>query len=96
MRPVIWTTRAKRDLGAQIAYIAADNQTASIRVRNRLDEVAEGLSQFATGRRSRNAGTYEQIVAGLPYLIVYRIRRAAGFESIRILRVIHTPRNWTG
>lgn len=94
MRPVIWTARAREEFREQIAYIAADNRSAAIRVRDRINDVAQHLSQFATGRRGRNAGTYEQVVAGLPYIIIYRIRRIGDVESIRIVRLIHTSINW--
>jgi plasmid stabilization system protein ParE len=96
MRPIVWSEAAIADLEGQVAYIAADNLRAALRMRNRIDEVARGLSQFATGRRGRAAGTYEQVVPGLPYYIVYRLRRIQGSESVHILRVIHTSRNWAG
>jgi plasmid stabilization system protein ParE len=80
----------------QIAYIAADNHRAALRVRNRIAEVGHGLSQLATGRRGRVPGTYEQVVPRLPYLVIYRIRRTQGSEWVSILRVIHTSRNWPG
>ena len=94
MRPVVWTALARQDLREQVACIAADSPRAAARVRDRVDEVAQNLSQFATGRRGRVAGTYEQVVTDLPYFIVYRIRRIEGVESVRILHLVHTSRKW--
>jgi plasmid stabilization system protein ParE len=96
MRPVVWSEAAIADLETQVAYIAADNHRAALRVRNRIAEVGRRLSQFATGRRGRVPGTYEQVVPRLPYLVIYRIRRTQGSEWVSILRVIHTSRNWPG
>jgi toxin ParE1/3/4 len=39
-------------------------------------------------------GTYEKSVARLPYIIAYELRDMAGRESVVIVRVIHTSRDW--
>jgi plasmid stabilization system protein ParE len=96
MRPIVWTAAARYDVAELVAYIAADSPGAARRVRDRIVEVADRLAQFATGRPGAVTGTYEQVVPRLPYIVIYRIRREAGAESIRILRVLHTARDRPG
>jgi toxin ParE1/3/4 len=40
------------------------------------------------------ADTYEKSVGGLPYIIAYAIDRSEGAETIVVLHVIHTARDW--
>jgi plasmid stabilization system protein ParE len=96
MRPVIWSAQARRELDAQIAYITAENPHAARRVKDRIFEVSDRLGQFATGRRGRLKGTYEQVVVDQPYVVIYRIRRSLGTEFIEIARLMHTSRDWPG
>jgi toxin ParE1/3/4 len=93
-RAIVWSRDALDDLTAQMAYIAADNPEAARRVAGAILDAAAALGQFATGRPGRVVGTYEKPVTGLPYIIAYAITAAAEAESIAILRVIHTARNW--
>jgi toxin ParE1/3/4 len=93
-RPVIWTARARYELEAQAAYVAADSTGTARRLREIVFATTAGIGEYATGRRGRVGGTYEKVVPRLPYIIVYRIRKIDGEETIRILRVIHTSRNW--
>ncbi len=44
----------------------------------------------AVGRPGRVTGTREVIIAGLPYIVPYRIRDGV----LEILRVLHTSRQW--
>jgi toxin ParE1/3/4 len=67
---VFWAEDALDDLNSAIAYIAADNPTAALKVLDR----TEALGEVATGRRGRIAGTYEKSVRGLPYIIAYAIQ----------------------
>ena len=48
------------------------------------------------GRRGRVAGTYEMVVAGLPYIIAYSLsEELSGAETFTVLRIIHGTRDWT-
>jgi plasmid stabilization system protein ParE len=93
-RPVLWSRDALDDLKKQLVYIAADDPVAAGRVVHRLREAAARLEDFATGRPGRVTGTYEKSVTGLPYIIAYEIIPRDAGETIAILRVIHTARNW--
>lgn len=93
-RPVTWAREALDDMRGQIAFIAQDNPGAARRVADRLRDTGEALGEIATGRPGRVTGTYEKSVTRLPYIISYELRPIAGQESVVILRVIHTARDW--
>lgn len=92
MKHVQWSDDAVADLERQVVHIAKDNPAAARRVATRIRETGDRLSEFATGRQGRVAGTYEKSVAGLPYIIAYALN---GDDTVlTILHVIHTSRNW--
>ena len=93
-RAVIWARAALDDIKEQIAFIAQDNPTAARRVADRLRDTGAALGDMATGRPGRVTGSYEKSVSRLPYIIAYELRPIAGRESVVILRVIHTSRDW--
>lgn len=39
-------------------------------------------------------GVYEKPVSRIPYIIAYALRPIAGRETVVIVRVIHTSRDW--
>ena len=94
MRPVVWSAEARRDYFDILRHIAEDDPQAAERVVDAIDKAGGDLGKHATGRPGRVAGTYEKSVARLPYVIAYALTEIAGRESIVILRVIHTARNW--
>jgi plasmid stabilization system protein ParE len=78
-----------------VAYIAADNPSAALKVLDRLEEASERLGEMAIGRRGRVSGTFEKPIPNLPYIIAYAIRpQPVGGELVVILRIIHTARDW--
>lgn len=93
-RPVQWSRDALDDLKAKIVHIAAENPAAARRVADRIRDTGNAVGEMATGRPGRVVGTYEKIVAKLPYIIAYSIAEAGGREMISIVRVIHTSRDW--
>ncbi len=93
-RPVTWASEALNDIREQIGFIAQDNPAAARRVADRLRDTGQALGEIATGRPGRVVGTYEKAVTHLPYIISYELRPIAGRESVVILRVIHTARDW--
>lgn len=94
-RPVRWSTDALTDLAEQIAYIAADNPSAARRVAEAFDRTALALGDMPIGRPGRVTGTYEKSVTGLSYILAYAITQAGGEETVAIVRVIHTARDWS-
>jgi plasmid stabilization system protein ParE len=80
---------------AALRYIAEHNPDAAARVARRIEEAGASLADFATGRPGRVKGTYEKVVAGLPYILAYEIiADREGGEVVAILHVIHGARDW--
>lgn len=94
IRSVFWSRHALDDLKAQVAYIATKNPMAARWVAEQLHRVGIALGTMATGRPGRVRGTYEKSTAPLPYIVVYRITAEVEMETIVILRIIHTARDW--
>lgn len=94
-RRVVWSVQARDNILEITAFIAAEHPAAARRVLGRISQQGQALGAFATGRPGRVAGTYEKIVTGAPYIIVYQIRGAKGTpETVAISSVFHTARNW--
>ena len=94
-RSVRWSTDALTDLADQVAYIAAENPSAARRVADAIDKTALALGEMPIGRLGRVMGTYEKSVTGLPYILAYAITQAGDEETVAIVRVIHTARDWS-
>lgn len=93
-RSVRWSRAALDDLADQVRYIARENPAAARRVAARIRASGSALGEMAIGRPGRVAGVYEVVEAHLPYVIAYAFSHKAGRESVVILRVIHTRRDW--
>ena len=95
MRRIVWAQSALSDYCEVIAYIATDDVAAAEKVAERIDHVIENLAFMPTGRRGRVAGTYEMVVAGLPYIVAYSLsEELSGAETLTVLRIIHGARDW--
>lgn len=74
-----------------VVYIAEDNPAAAIAVKERLERATANLSTNpAMGRQGRIDGPRELVIAGLPYIIPYRVR----YGRVEVLDVIHAARGW--
>ena len=88
-----WTAPALHDRIEIFQYIARDSVAAATKVDDAFDHQVEQLLDHPTsGRLGKLIGTRELVVHGLPYIVVYDVNLAI----IRILRVIHTSRDWRG
>jgi toxin ParE1/3/4 len=88
---VIWSKRAVADLGHICDYILLNNPKAATRTADRIEAATKRLRRFPNiGRPSDIAGTREIVVPGVAYLVVYRIAP----QTVEILRIFHTSRNW--
>jgi toxin ParE1/3/4 len=86
-----WTRPALNDLIEAQTYIAQDNPQAAQAVAQRLWDAAQSLTDHPQiGRPGHVADTREWVVRRTPYLIVYRVRA----ETLEILRLWHTKRDW--
>lgn len=88
---VSWSARARDDLTALMARIAADDVDAAIRLRDQIFDAVGMLRDYpAMGRNGRLPETRELVLPGTAYLIVYRSRG----DGTEILRLLHGARDW--
>jgi len=88
---VRWTAPAAEDLKGITEYIAKDSVEAARHVAEIIFDAANSLDLMPNrGRTGRMKDTRELIVPGLPYIIVYRVTKAA----VHILHISHGARNW--
>ena len=81
-----WVRESAADLARIRAHIARDSEHAAERVRLQIVAAVTQLERLPSlGRPGRRAGTRQLVVAGLPYIIVYRI---AG-EVLEVLAIFH-------
>jgi addiction module RelE/StbE family toxin len=86
-----WTPLALQDRIEIFEFIASDSVTSAGRVDDAFDSQVEQLIEHPnSGRAGRLAGTRELVVSQLPYIIVYKVAK----ESVLVLRVMHTARDW--
>jgi len=86
---VRWLAKALAGLEAELGHIAAEDADAARRIAIVVRERTESLAQFPeSGRPGRVAGTRELVLAGLPFIIPYRVRG----EEVQVLRFFHTSR----
>lgn len=82
-----WTEGAAGNLNQVEEYITQDNPAAAVATVKKILEAAQILTDYPTlGKRGRERGTRELIVAGLPYIIIYAKHR----EELVVIRVLHT------
>ena len=87
-----WTEPAVRDFSQICDYIEEnDGPEAARRVALAIHQRISSLPQFPQrGRRGRKPGTRELVLAGLPYLAVYRLRN----DAIEVDRILHGAQQW--
>ena len=88
---VRFTSRATAELDAIFAYIAKDNPRAAARVINRIEYLADSLSQFPDkGVVLIRRGVRKLVATPYPYLILYRVLRSR--SEVQSLQVVHGAR----
>ena len=87
-----WTKPAADDLVAIGEY--TQEHFGSARARKTtlgIYEAADSLAEHSLrGRPGRKPDTRELVIAGLPFLIVYRVRP----EVVEIVRILHGAQKW--
>jgi len=67
-----WTEGADSNLDQVEEYIAQDNPPAAVATVNKIIDSAQMLADYPTiGKRGRERGTRELVVAGLSYIVIY-------------------------
>ena len=91
MMEVIWLEEATKDLKEIGRHIAKDDPAAAYRVLTKIKASADSLENNPElGRLGRVTKTRELVIAGLPYILPYTIKK----KQIRILAVMHTAKKW--
>jgi toxin ParE1/3/4 len=94
VRRVVWSEDALDEFDDLVGYIAAENPPAALAVADRIEEAVRALAAMPVGRRGRVAGTYEKVVASLPYVIAYALGdEPRGHETLTVLRIVHGARD---
>lgn len=87
---LVFTRAAAADLDGIIDYIALDSPAAAENVFRAIVATTERLTNFPEiGHVGRLPDTREILVAGLPYLIIYKVAA----ETVTILAVFHSARD---
>jgi plasmid stabilization system protein ParE len=87
---LVWTSRARHDLRAVVSYIWLDDPAAARKMRSRIEGAAALLQSVPfAGRPGSVAGTRE-VIPHSSYRIVYELRD----ETVFILTIVHTSRQW--
>lgn len=90
MMRLLWSADAEADLDAIADYIARDDLSAAVRVREAIERRVLHLKEHPRpGRPGRLHGTREMVVAGTPFVVVYRLG-----EAVELLRVLHGAQRW--
>ena len=88
---ILWTKRALRRLGQIGEQIEKDNPTAAASVVSRIASALDALAEHPNmDRPGRLKDTRELVLADIPYIIPYRVRRS----DIEILTVMHDAQQW--
>ena len=88
---LVYSPDASADLHDIFDYIQPHNPRAAEEVILRIEQTALLLEGFPNlGRPGRVADTREFFVPSLRYVLIYRVEG----EIIRMLRVLHTRRQW--
>ncbi|GAW40237.1 Toxin RelE2 [Brevundimonas sp. SH203] len=93
MRAVVWSRRALLELTQAIDYLAGRNLPAAQKIEARIIEATEKLARRPIGRPGKQPDTYEKLVTGAPYLIVYALADTADGGQVQIMRLFHTAQD---
>jgi toxin ParE1/3/4 len=86
-----WTEAALEARFAQLDFIALDKPTAAIDMDERIESQTSLLLDHPDlGRKGRVKGTRELVIAGTPFIAVYRVLG----ERIEIFRFLHGAQQW--
>jgi toxin ParE1/3/4 len=88
---IVWTRRATLNLYHVREFIRQDNPAAAEKVGGRIEKAATGLARFPeSGRAGKVPGTRELVIAGLAYILIYRVSG----DAVTILRLLHGKQKW--
>lgn len=97
MRRIVWSPRAAAMYRREVLdHLEQQGELSLRRVRGDIERAIDILAQRPIGRPGRNPGTYEKLVVGQPYVMVYLLlpRDGGGEDDLVIMRIVHTSRDW--
>lgn len=97
MRRTIWSPRAAAAYRREVLdYLEEQGEPALRRVAGDIERTIEILAQRPIGRPGRVSGTYEKLVVGQPYVVVYALTPSddGGEDDLVVMRIVHTARDW--
>ena len=88
---VRWSPEAAADFAGIVEYIRQQNPSAADRVAHSLYDSVASLESFPNrGRPGRISDTRELVLAPLPFIVIYRVKR----DMVEIARVLHGAQRW--
>ena len=78
-------------LKSAIEYLAARDLSAAQKLESQILDTIIGLARRPIGRPGHRTGTYEKIVSGTRYVVVYTL----GEEALGVARIFHLSQDWT-
>ena len=88
---VVWRSAARDDRRRITAWLAERNPAAAVRIARALLAAADSLATRPEKGRPGQTPDTRELSTVPPYIIVYRVDRAA--DVVRILRVWHTAQD---
>ena len=86
-----WTVVAAEDLKSVHEYVSEQSPARADELIDRILAAIDVLERYPQmGRPGRVEGTRELVIAGTPFLVVYRLHR----DQAQILSVLHAARKW--
>jgi len=86
-----WSPEAATDFAGIVEYIRKQNPSAADRMSHTLYDSVTSLQAFPNrGRLGKVEDTRELVLAPLPFIVVYRVKRS----TVEIVRVLHGAQRW--
>jgi toxin ParE1/3/4 len=86
-----WSPEAAVDFAGIVEYIRTENASAADRIAHTIyDSIASLAKLPRRGRPARMEGTRELVLAPLPFIVVYRLKR----NIVEVARVLHGSQRW--
>jgi len=89
-RQVVWSECASRELERQVRYILQENKDAALKIARLVRETGQKLGDRPIGRSGRKSGTYERVLSGSSYILVFSLEA----RTVTILYVFHSAQDW--
>ena len=94
MIPVRWTKWALADLDDIVERAATSNPKGAQTISKRIHAAEITIRMFPRSARfNRKTKTYEAVVRGVPFLLIYTLADQDGIEGAVIRAVFHTARD---